>query len=96
MPYNIAIKYLQDKYGTRRVKTRAFEQRLAKARNKMDYARILHEASDSDYTVELLNSDMDKVGDINDKELYLLCKQYYLGSEPKKELAEKIKELNLV
>ena len=90
--YNIAVKYLKDKYGyTNGSFTRKFADKLIKARNKKEYKKILDSVTIDDY--QTINM---PVTDDNDKEIELLLSQYPYGWNVRKELYNKLCILGLI
>jgi len=88
--YNVAIKYLQGKYGKKHGFTCSFENRLRKINKKKDRDTMLKNATDQDYNI-LVNPDLiDKKS--NDWEIWLLVNQYHYGQHSKQELENKLKE----
>ena len=81
--YNIAVKYLQSKYGKVLGYTSSFSDRLRKARNQKEYKEITNTATDRDREIVIIEN---AIKDKDDKYLFILTKQYYLGIAPKKEL----------
>jgi hypothetical protein len=92
--YNIAVKYLIEKYKDQcSVRhTKSFQQKLNKAK-KHEKIFMAANRTESDIYYELPRI---LICDDFDKELFLLVQQYNLGQRPKQELEAKLIELNLV
>lgn len=92
--YNIAIKYLMDKYGYKtHVLSKSIQDQLRKARNKKERKEIENKIKDSDY-IHLMDSS--KIEDHDDKEIYLLLNQFYLSNKVKIELENKLKTMGII
>ncbi len=91
--YNIGFKYLQDKYGVKRLSlTCGFYKRIQRLPIKK-YLKAIEDATDNDYnTTYKLPDD----APIEDKEIDLLLGQYYGGSAPQRELLQILVRLKVI
>lgn len=93
--YNIAIKYLQGKYGKRAGYTCKFNKELWNIRLQKDRALREKNATDNDYIVIIKNDLIDKTS--NDYVIWLLVTQYHcLSNNPKHELEGNLKAHGLL
>lgn len=92
--YNIAIKYLIEKYKDQcfRRFTKSYQQKIDRAKVR-ERIHLCANPTENDVYYQLPNV---LICDDFDKELFLLVGQYNLGQRPKQELEAKLIELNLV
>lgn len=92
--YNIAVKYLGDKYGRRRSgHTEAFSKRMRQARNKKELNEVMSTETDDDFIMVLNpipDSDRDSV------EIQLLLNQYHYGYKVRYELYNKLCQVGAI
>jgi hypothetical protein len=92
--YNIAVKYLREKYGYRRSGlVESARKRLDKAKNKKERKEIDDELTDDDYIL-IHNPIPDD--DRDGKEIELLLSQYHYGYTVRFELYNKLCELGVI
>jgi hypothetical protein len=93
--YNIAVKYLIDKYKDQclRKHTPSFQERLAKSVNRKETRYILDNITESDW-VYILPKNL-VTDDVTDQAIFLLLGQYYYGIAAKKDLEVILSQLNL-
>jgi len=83
--YNIAIKYLQGKYGKICGYTSKFQAKL-RFKTAKEHKTLIESATDRDRDIIIQADRIDKAS--KDYPMFLLCQQYSLGIGPKKELHE--------
>jgi len=90
--YNIAVKYLGDKYGRRRCgHTEAFSKRMRQARNKKELNEVIASETDDDFIMVL-----NMVTEHDDIEVQLLLSQYHYGYTVRFELYNKLCQLGVI
>jgi hypothetical protein len=86
--YNIAVKYLQDKYGKRRCgHTEAFSKKMRQAKNKKELKEVMDSETDDDFIIVYNPIPDDNRDDI---EIQLLLSQFYYGYKVRFELYNKL------
>jgi len=89
--YNTAIKYLQNKYGYRRLGyTSSFRNKLNK-KNREQQKELIASATDRDYELKI-----NLATDTEDKEIELLLSQYPYGYKVREELYNKLCTLGVI
>jgi len=91
--YNVAIKYLSDKYGIRRTGFTSTFQRKLSHKNKKEQSKMIAESTDNDYQI-ILNNVPDENKD--DKEIELLLHQYPFGYTIRFELQAKLENMKII
>lgn len=88
--YNLAIKYLQKRYGKVCGYTSNFSEKLRRARNVAERKKLEAEATDRDRNIVIQPNRIDVKSD--DYVMWVLVKQYHcLSSAPKLELKYHLK-----
>ncbi len=96
MSYNIALKYLQDKYGyVRQRPTGSFESKLSRTRSVKEKKQMVSDSTDKDYVLSL-NDHLIPKDKSFDHAVLVLIGQYYYGIGAKKDLDEMMKSINLL
>ena len=94
--WNEAVKYLGDKYGTRKSYTVKFAKRVALCTSRAKRKELEAQATDRDIIKAMPNMNDAKGLTLDDAEVYMLLGQYNYGIAPKKELYNKLVSLNVI
>lgn len=92
--YNIAVKYLINKYGKKIVDyTESYREKLRKANTVKERTEIRNNISDKDIVITFNDVPIENTDDIN---IVLLLNQYYYGKAVKQELEDKLVSMGIV
>ena len=94
--YNIAVRYLVNKYPSMIYRTENALNRLRKARNLKEKLSIEATFTENDFIRTYSTDLVLKSNNTDDIAVHLLVKQYYLGIKPKYELENLLKILKII
>lgn len=94
--YNIAVRYLVNKYPGMVYRTENALNRLRKARNLKEKKSIEATFTENDFIKTYSKDLVLKSNNTDDISIHLLVEQYYLGIKPKYELENLLKFLKII